>query len=200
MPQLFPKVSIKDHAIPNLFALQLVFQKHLPIHPVPQRDPRTRGLLFEIKNGDLSVIPPHLAELSTVINPYLTTAGQYILAVNKTPPSESQDFAMRPHLDKRWTNGQFINQHPEWTQVMFIQFDAQGIGGELLVFHPAQQTLAAALPTQQVRPMLKELAPVLIKPEAGRVCRFSGLCPHAVLGYQIPVSGLWRMSIVLAKF
>lgn len=194
-------IFIEDESLPNLIPLKKELHQQLGLHPVPQSNPATKGVLFEIASGDLTSVSDSYPELATTIFPFVQTPqANYILAVNETPPGVYTDFAMRPHVDKRWSNGQFYDETPTWTQVMFLNFNSHARGGELLIFHPEQAALLHRLPRENARTNITSLEPIIIKPVAGRICKFDGVLPHAVLGYETSVDSDWRLSIVLAEF
>ncbi len=197
-------MDVDDGAIADPAALARALRPRLGAHPVPQSDPRTRGLLLEVSGGSkghawLQAELPALTELFTRF------AGGpdaiHVLAVNETPPTEPDRFLLRPHVDRRWLGDGFGSTPPRWTTMVYLDFPADARGGELAVF-PLGAFDEAAEPVSRdgARLTVERHHGVLVTPRPGRACRVSGELPHAVLGYSAAPGSPWRLAVVLAEF
>lgn len=129
--------TIVEGAVANPMVLASALRPLLTPHPVPQSDPRTRGLMVEISGGsdDLAWLQTAIPPLGELMVRFMGDAGAiYLLAVNETPPTDPESFLMRPHVDRRWMPNGFNTAHPLWTNVIFLDFPNSGRGGELVVF------------------------------------------------------------------
>ena len=196
-------MSVCDEAIADPSMLARVLRPLLGPHPVPQSDPRTRGLLLEVgaeadAQARLRAETPVLEEL--VARLACAPEGVYVLAVNESPPGSTDSFLMRPHIDRRWTGEGFGQMPPRWTTVAFLDFPKSGQGGELVVFPPDAFDESASVPRHDARRTVARRRGVLVSPRPGRACRFVGDLPHAVLGYSAAPEDAWRLAVVLAEF
>lgn len=197
-------VQIIDNAIPNLEQLRLEIIPMLGPHPVPQSDERTKGMIVQFNKRTVRDYFERLPLLQALIQPFITKEnGDYILAVNQTPPTHDDDFLMRPHIDRRWQEHDFSSDAPTWTKVMFLDFPGDGKGGELLVFeHTNEQIMEQldAINRINARSAWAMYKPYIVDPIPGRICTFQGQLPHAVMGYTTHENEIWRLSIILAEF
>ncbi|MFP2904960.1 2OG-Fe(II) oxygenase [Pyxidicoccus sp. 3LFB2] len=198
-----PPMDVDDSAISDPAALARALRPRLVPHPVPQSDPRTRGLLLEVGGG----AEGHKwlrAELPALAGLFARFAGDadslYVLAVNETPPTAPDRFLLRPHVDRRWLGDGFGSSTPRWTTVVFLDFPTDAQGGELVVFPVGAFDDAEPVPRDGARRTVERHQGVLVTPKPGRACRLSGDVPHAVLGYTAAPERPWRLAIVLAEF
>ena len=199
-------MTVIDGAVADAAALARALRPLLGAHPVPQSDPRTRGLLVEIAGRKIHQPNglPGLAELPGMADLLKRFAADrdalYVVAVNETPPSDRDGFFMRPHVDRRYVPGGFAGAPPRWTNVVFLDFPAGGEGGELVVFPPDAFPRGAPVPRDGARAFAERAGGVFVHPRPGRACRMAGHLPHAVLGYAAPPASPWRLAIVIAEF
>ncbi len=188
-------ITIHDAAIPCLNELNKELSPKLQAHPVPQSDPRAKGLIRQFTKDAAATVLADMPVLYSVIFPQLHDEATYFLAANQTPPTHHDDFAMRPHG--------FSRETPLWTTVMFLKFPLLCEGGELVIFENTdelQMSYLDAMERRNGRNQLHGFKAQLLTPELGRVCRFPGHLPHAVLGYSESSDQTQRLSIVLAEF
>ena len=196
-------VTITDDAITNRPALLTELIPLLRPHPVPQSDARTRGFLVQFRKETAQETFQHLPLLYGFLQAQVTGGREYLLALNQTPPTNDNDFAMRPHVDRKWEKSEFDTQAPLFTTVLFLDFPATGSGGELVIFENCSEAQLQALDgidRKNARQQLPQFDPLLVAPVPGRSCRFGGHLPHAVLGYCSPEHEIWRLSMILAEF
>ncbi|WP_205526006.1 hypothetical protein [Pyxidicoccus trucidator] len=196
-------MEVDDGAIADPAALARALRPRLAAHPVPQSDPRTRGLLLEVGGG----AEGHAwlqAELPTLAELFARFSGDadalYVLAVNETPPTATDTFLLRPHVDRRWLGDSFGSAPPRRTTVVFLDFAADARGGELVVFPLDAFDATGPVSRDGARQTVERHQGVLVTPRPGRACRLSGEQPHAVLGYTAAPGSPWRLAIVLAEF
>lgn len=198
------EVTITDNAIENLEAIKREITPALQRHPVPQSDPRTKGLIIQFRKDTAIHSFSGLPVLYDFIQRRLTdNSAEYILAVNQTPPTSHLDFLMRPHIDRRWHNSEFNSDAPLTTTVMFLDFPSGAEGGELVVFEEDDDELMKrldAMERKDARRQLTRYNATIISPQPGRICTFPGHRPHAVLGYSAHENEIWRLSLVFAEF
>ena len=209
-------VQLTDDAIADPGTLATALRPLLTRHPVPQSDERTRGMILEfgwgqgkldngkLDNGKLDDCKPAWADvpaLRTLLALFTgATDAINILAINENPPHPSDSFMLRPHVDRRWLGDGFGRHAPRWTAVAFLDFPAGRAGGELVVFPPDAFAQAEPAGRDDARRTVESHGSMLITPKPGRLCRFAGHHPHAVLGYDGTPTDAWRMSAVLAEF
>lgn len=194
--------TIADDAILDPRALASALRPLLGPHPVPQSDPRTRGLLVEA-SGD----PNDRARLRDELpplEPLLALAPPHperlvVIAINETPPTSPESFLLRPHIDRRYLPHGFANNPPLVTNVVFLDFPPGGRGGELVVF-PCGSFTDFAPSREGARSLVAAVGGLLVEPRPGRRCRFDGDRPHAVIGYCAPEAAPWRLVAVIAEF
>lgn len=196
-------MDVDDNAIADPAALARALRPRLGAHPVPQSDPRTRGLLLEASGGSEghAWLEAQLPELADVFAHLARDADAlYVLAVNETPPTLPDSFLLRPHIDRRWLGDSFGAAPPRWTTVMFLDFPPQARGGDLVVFPRGAFDSAEPVPRDGARQTVERHQGVLVTPRPGRACRLAGDLPHAVLGYSAAPGSSWRLALVLAEF
>jgi hypothetical protein len=142
-------------------------------------------------------LPELAAVLAAVSN---SSSGLLVLAVNETPPTDSDTFLMMPHIDRRYAVEGFAQAVPERTTVVMLDFPEDGVGGELVAFdaarlrqHPASSRLCA-------RVAVERAGGELLPPIPGTAYELAGDQPHAVLGYETNCGEPWRMVVVIAEF
>ncbi len=192
-----------DDAVADPTELATTLRPKLSAHPVPQSDPRTRGLLVETAglSDDRAWLGLELWGLGERLAGFAAEPGAvFVIAVNETPPTSPDCFLLRPHVDRRWLAGGFARRPPSWTTVVFLEFPPRGFGGELVVFPRGAFEDSAPVPRKDARGTVVHRGGVLIPPRPGRACRFAGDLPHAVLGYSAAPDDAWRLAIVIAKF
>jgi hypothetical protein len=123
-----------------------------------------------------------------------------ILAINENRRARRTAFMLRPHVDRRWLPDGFGRHAPRWTAVAFLDFPPGGQGGELVVFPPTRSRRRSRQAATDARRAVEAHGGMLIAPKPGRLCRFAGAHPHAVLGYDCAPDAPWRMTAVLAEF
>lgn len=170
-------------------------------HPVPQSDPRTRGLLVEV-SGDEDEYARLRDELPA-LGPLLALAPPrperlVVIAINETPPTSPESFLLRPHVDRRYLPRGFSGKPPLVTTVVFLDFPPDGNGGELVVF-PRGAFTGAAPPREGARALVAAAGGLVVEPRPGRACRFDGDRPHAVIGYSAHAAAPWRLAAVIAE-
>jgi len=199
-------VALVDDAIADPKALASALRPLLTRHPVPQSDERTRGMIFEFgwAAGESDSGKPASADVPALRILLALFTGEKdainILAINETPPAPPDTFMLRPHVDRRWLPDGFGRHAPRWTAVAFLDFPPGGQGGELVVFPPDAFAQAEPAGRDDARRAVKSHGGMLIAPRPGRLCRFAGAHPHAVLGYDCAPDAPWRMTAVLAEF
>ena len=195
-------IEVYENAIANRQAILDEVIPKLIAHPVPQSDARTKGLLFDFEKRTLEQALLEFPHLHSFVAGFVNNnAASYILAANQTPPTCSDDFLMRPHIDRRWQADEFKPQSATWTMVMFLDFSPAAVGGELVVFEePAEFDTVETLERKNVRHLLKKYRTKIIEPIPGRVCKLPGHLPHAVLGYDGREEENWRLTLILAEF
>jgi len=186
---------------PSLLAKEL--RQRLGVHPVPQSDSRTRGLLVELNNSQahrdrLRQELPALAEILQSVGD--TRPPTLVLAVNETPATHSDSFLMMPHLDRRYRAKGFANATPERTTVVMLDFPSEGVGGELVVF--LEEALRENPPNSRsgARAAVSRAQGHLLSPRPGTAYVLPGTQPHAVLGYEAPSGAPRRLVVVIAEF
>lgn len=200
-------LRIINSALEDPAATARALRPILTTHPVPQSDPRTRGLLIETDGrapGIARVVnlctPLGAAFARFVVNP----DAAYLVAVNETPPGPPDHFLMRPHLDRLWRPDGFSGGPPVRTTVAFIDFPPGGTGGELVVFPRTAFANGVTVPRDDAGRTVTAHGGKLIAPVPGRACVLAGDLPHAVLGYTASPAGpndnIWRLSMVVAEF
>jgi hypothetical protein len=199
------EMDVVDGAITDPSSLAAALRPTLTRHPVPQSDPRTRGLLLETswRAADRANLRATTPALVSIFERFATASDAgYLLAVNETPPGQPDDFLMRPHIDRLWRAGGFAGGPPRRTTVVFLHFPPTGTGGELVVFGPDAFANRAdvAVPRSRARDTVAKHGGVLVKPQPGRACTMAGHLPHAVLGYSAPAHEAWRLAVVMAEF
>lgn len=196
-------MDVVNDAIANPAELARALRPRLGPHPVPQSDPRTRGLLLELSesSGGLGWLQ---AELPALVDLFTRFSGDadaiHVLAVNETPPTTPDRFLLRPHVDRRWLGDGFGTAPPRWTTVVFLDFPADARGGELVVFPLDAFAATGPVSRDGARQTVERHQGILVTPSPGRACRVSGELPHAVLGYSSAPEGPWRLALVLAEF
>jgi hypothetical protein len=199
-------VALTDDAVADPGALARALRPLLTRHPVPQSDERTRGMILEfgwdggrLGNGKPAWVDvPALRTLLALFTG--ATDAINILAINENPPAPPDRFMLRPHVDRRWLGDGFGRHAPRWTAVAFLDFPPGGQGGELVVFPPDAFAQAEPAGREDARCAVEAHGGMLIAPKPGRLCRFAGAHPHAVLGYSCAPADPWRMTAVLAEF
>jgi hypothetical protein len=201
-PPSLPMTVIED-AVGDPRGLARTLRSHLGPHPVPQSDPRTRGMMMEIEGAeDLARLRVRFPALAALVDRFAGDPDAvYVVAVNDTPPSPPDAFFMRPHVDRRWMpGGGFAGAAPRWTNVVFLDFPEDGDGGELVVFPPGAFPPGRAVPREDARRTLRAAGGVTVQPRPGHACRMAGHLPHAVLGYAAREESPWRLAVVVAEF
>jgi hypothetical protein len=194
-------LTLCDDAIADPQALAAALRPLLTRHPVPQSDARTRGMIFEFGWGEGKPDWADVPALRTLLALFTGAADAInILAINENPPAPPENFMLRPHVDRRWLPDGFGRYAPRWTAVAFLDFPPDGEGGELVVFPPDAFENAEPAGREDARRTVEIHGGRLIAPKPGRLCRFAGLHPHAVLGYRCAPQAPWRLSAVLAEF
>jgi len=196
-------ISVLDGAIAGPAALAGALRPRLGPHPVPQSDPRVRGLLLEFGAGadDLALLRAEAPELVALVAQFAREPEAiYALAVNETPPSSPDSFMLRPHVDRRWLGDGFGCAPPRWTTVVFLDFPPTGQGGELVVFPREAFDDAEPVSRNDARQTVMSKRGALVAPLPGRACRLAGDLPHAALGYSAAPDDPWRLALVLAEF
>jgi hypothetical protein len=200
-------VQLVEDAIADPIALARDLRPLLARHPVPQSDARTRGMIVEFgwgRNMSGNGKPPgwtNLPALRTLLALFTGARDAInILAINENPPAPPDSFMLRPHVDRRWLGDGFGRHAPRWTAVAFLDFPPRGQGGELVVFAPDAFAQAEPAGREDARRIVETHGGMLIAPKPGRLCRFAGVHPHAVLGYGCAPHDSWRMTAVLAEF
>jgi hypothetical protein len=194
---------VDDGAIAEPAALARALRPRLAPHQVPQSDPRTRGLLMELRGGPdgHASLRAQLPELPGLFTRFAGDADAiYVLAVNETPPTAPDRFLLRPHVDRRWLGDGFGSTPPRWTTMVYLDLPTDACGGELAVFPRGAFDAAEPVSRDGARQTVERHQGVLVTPKPGRACRLSGELPHAVLGYSAPTEGPWRLAIVIAEF
>jgi hypothetical protein len=196
-------VTILDDAITHPAAIAATLRPNLKQHPVPQSDPRTRGLMMEAtgNNEFLDLTHIRIPELCETVRQFAhDQRAIYVLAVNETPPTSPDIFFMRPHVDRRWLGNGFGAAPPRWTAVAFLDFPRSGLGGELVVFPRGAFDHAVPVAREEARATITTAEGRIIPPQPGRICHMAGDLPHAVLGYSAAESDCQRLALVLAEF
>ncbi len=178
-------------------------------HPISYGDPRVRGFMLEFTDSatHLQRLQQDVPALWPVFQRFQDNACHlFTLAVNQYPPTDSESFLLKPHIDRRYGSTGF-DPHvmPSSTTVGFLAFPPRGQGGELVVFPgPEPQAASNSIPRDGAREWVRQHQGHLIEPKPGRACVLMGALPHAVIGYaDSPADGLtdsWRMVWVLAQF
>jgi hypothetical protein len=197
-----PLATITDDAIGDCRALASALRRLLGPHPVPQSDPRTRGLLVEVSGDpdDHARLRDDLPPLGPLLALAPPSPGRLVvIAINETPSTSPESFLLRPHVDRRFLPRGFTGKPPHVTTVVFLDFPDEGRGGELVVF-PRGAFSGAAAPRDDARRTVAEAGGLLVKPVPGRACRFDGDRPHAVIGYSASARVPWRLAAVIAQF
>jgi hypothetical protein len=201
MAHTAPALELHDGAVADPQAMAAALRPLLARHPVPQSDARTRGMMLEFGWGDGKpewVDVPALATLLALFTGAPDAVN--ILAVNENPPAPPDTFMLRPHVDRRWLPGGFGRHAPRWTAVVFLDFPCGGEGGELAVFPADAFDHVEPGGREDARRAVTRHDGVLVAPQPGRLCRFAGNHPHAVLGYTCASRDAWRLTAVLAEF
>ncbi|WP_163988852.1 2OG-Fe(II) oxygenase [Pyxidicoccus caerfyrddinensis] len=196
-------MAVDDGAIAEPAALARALRPRLGAHPVPQSDPRTRGLLLELSGSPdgHAWLRAELPELAGLFTRFAGDADSlYVLAVNQTPPTATDRFLLRPHVDRRWLGDGFGSAPPRWTTMVYLDFPTDARGGELAVFPRGAFDASGPVSRDGARQTVEHHHGVLVTPLPGRACRLSGELPHAVLGYSAAPQATWRLAIVLAEF
>jgi len=196
-------MSILDDAVADPAALARLLRLRLGPHPVPQSDPRVRGLFLEFggESDGLALLRAKAPELGESVAQFAREPDAiYALAVNETPPSSPDSFVLRPHVDRRWLGDGFGCAPPRSTTIVFLDFPPTGQGGELVVFPREAFDDDASVPRNDARQTVMSKRGALVAPLPGRACRFAGDLPHAALGYSATPDDPWRLVLVLAEF
>ncbi|QSQ26373.1 hypothetical protein JY651_16180 [Pyxidicoccus parkwayensis] len=197
-------MHVDDSALADPAGLARALRPRLGEHPVPQSDPRTRGLLLELGGAQEghAWLQSDLPELAELFARFADNADAlHVLAVNETPPTAPDSFLLRPHVDRRWLGDDgFGTATPRWTTVVFVDFPASARGGELVVFPRGAFDDAEPVPRDGARAKVARHQGVLVAPRPGRACRMAGDLPHAVIGYSTATEDAWRLAIVIAEF
>lgn len=196
-------MDVHDGVLADPAGIARALRPRLGTHPVPQSDPRTRGLLLELDGGAKghAWLQAELPDLAGLFTRFANDAeALYVLAVNETPPTEPDRFLLRPHVDRRWLGDGFSAAPPRWTTVVFIDFPTRARGGELVVFPHGAFDASEPVPRDGAREAVARHQGVLVTPRPGRACRMAGDQPHAVIGYSAAPEDAWRLAIVLAEF
>ena len=184
---------MKDDAIVDPKGLATALRPLLTRHPVPQSDERTRGMILEFGWGESKPSWADVPALNTLLGLFTgETDAINILAINENPPASPDTFMLRPHG--------FGRHAPRWTAVAFLDFPPGGKDGELVVFPRDAFDRADPPAREDARQAVARHAGILIEPRPGRLCRFAGYHPHAVLGYTSQPGDAWRLAAVLAEF
>jgi hypothetical protein len=199
-------VQLVEDAIADPTSLARDLRPLLTRHPVPQSDARTRGMIFEFgwdqdKSGNDTPDWANVPALRTLLALFTGAADAInILAINENPPAPPDSFMLRPHVDRRWLGDGFGRHAPRFTAIVFLDFPTGRTGGEFVVFPPDAWAHAEPVGRDDARRTVALHGGMLITPRPGRLCRFAGHHPHAVLGYDGAANEPWRMSAVLAEF
>lgn len=193
----------RENAVREPVALAAALRENLGRHPVPQSDPRTRGLLVEFDNVPagrerLRQELPAVAQVLDQIGGH--EAPALVLAVNEYPPTSSDSFLMMPHVDRRYTSAGFAPVCPIQTTVVVLDFPSGGIGGELVVFSEESLHLSFPPGRADARAAVARARGHLLPPLPGTAYELPGSQPHAVLGYEAPPGASWRLVVVIAEF
>jgi hypothetical protein len=191
-----------EHAIADPGALAVALRPRLGPHPVPQGDPRARGLMVEIADPErdgarILADLPELGPLLALVTP--DSATICVVAVNESPPSAPDSFYLRPHVDRRYHEGRFAGAPPRATTILFLDFPPAGRGGELVIF-PRGAFAGGAPARDGARRVVADAGGFVVAPRPGRACSFDGDLPHAALGYDAPPGGPLRLAAVIARF
>lgn|GEM_PF-2865838 len=199
----FVPVTILDDAFADAAAMAAALRPQIRQHPVPQSDPRTRGLMLEAAGcADLlGLTRTRVPALTGIVSQFARDPQAiYVLALNETPPSSPDIFFMRPHVDRRWLGDGFGAAPPRWTAVAFLDFPRTGQGGELVVFPREAFGDGAPVAREDARATITAAGGRTITPQPGRICHLAGDLPHAVLGYSAAESDCRRLALVIAEF
>lgn len=153
------------------------------LHPVPFRDTRTKGFLIdkpcaEAKGFLQENFPEILLHLSDLVPP---SAKDLVFAATELPPGQRDEYALRPHVDRRWLGDGFDSARPCLaTIVLHLDVPRPGNGGELVL-------------------ILNERR-LLFEPVAGRLWNLPPELVHGVMNYTESAGDPWRLSVVLAAF
>ncbi len=199
VPAVTTRASIVSE--PRAAAQQL--RAKLGPHPVPQSDPRTRGLLLELNRSDADRdwlrrdFAPLVAVLSAVGD---RRPEALVLAVNETPPTDADTFLMMPHVDRRYGRAGFTASAPARTTVVMLDFPPDGVGGELVAFDSEQLRCNSPASRLGARAAVARAGGYLLPPTPGTAYELAGTQPHAVLGYEAAAESPWRLVVVIAEF
>lgn len=206
-PQNSSRYRVIEQAVPNHadISAQMLGSPWMGKHPISYGDPRVRGFMMEFADNaaHFQQLQEDAPDLSSVFQRFRDdTCNLFTLAVNQYPPTDSESFLMKPHIDRRYGSASF-DPHvlPRSTMVGFLAFPASGRGGELVVLpEPGIQSANSSIPREGARAWVAQHRGHLIEPRPGRACVLIGALPHAVIGYEGNSGDGWRMVWVLAQF
>lgn len=204
-----PKINanIIDGAIsnPDETAHRLLECPLMGKHPLPYGDSRVRGFMIEMVNA--SAHWQHLEhDVQALVEPFQEfrqpCCNLFTLAVNQYPPTNADNFLLKPHVDRRYRSTEFdLDLRPVCTTIFFLAFPEGAIGGELVAFPNAAFTgVHDAIPREGARRTVAHYDGLCVEPIPGHACTLVGPVPHALIGYEAPEEGAWRLVFVLAQF
>ena len=163
--------------------LQLLHAELVP-HPVEQSRSHSDGLIITARSP--ADVPDFLGELRAILVSRADfRCNEYTLAINRSRPSNINDFLLRPHLDRQFKDGHFHDVLPTWTSVYFLDFPANSQGGELVVFDPFFSDELSTLERMGGRHSISGFPHRKLDPRPGVRCEFPGHYPHGVLGHAV---------------
>jgi hypothetical protein len=174
-------------------------------HPITYADPRVRGFMLEMRKTpqNFTRLSHELPELFVPLSRFEEHESNFILlAVNQYPPTDRDEFLLKPHIDRNYQNKIFdLELAPLSTVVAFLDFPECAVGGELVVF-PAEafSESSESIPRENARSTVERYEGQLVQPVPGSACILRGPVIHAVLGYEAPVESRWRTVLVIAQF
>lgn len=200
-------VKIIENAIANpmIVSQQILDSGLMGKHPLPYGDPRVRGFVAEFTSStdDLNLLKQDALPLWEPFDTFRQKdCNLFTIAVNQYPPTDADSFLLKPHIDRRFRNNSFdLELFPVCTSVLFLDFPAQGEGGELVTF-PDTRLFDSTdeISRTNARGTVEKFNGRLIAPQPGRACLLWGPVPHAVIGYKSSFEDAWRMVCVFAQF